>query len=244
MTDPAPARLLLIDDDRKLVRLLTSYLQSQGFEVGAAYDGAEGIARIRAEEWDLVVLDVMLPRVDGFGVLRQLRECSAVPVLMLTGRGAEDDLVTGFEGGADDYIPKTTSARELTVRIRALLRRAALREQEEGRINSGPQQSIEVGTLSLNPEARRVLVAGAPVSLTSLEFELLAALMKNRGRVRSREQLMNEVQDRKFDSFDRSIDVHIASLRRKLGDDSRSARFIRTVRGIGYVLVDPERASP
>jgi DNA-binding response OmpR family regulator len=163
---------------------------------------------------------------------------------MLTGRGAEDDLVTGLEGGADDYIPKTTSARELTVRIRALLRRAALREQEEGRINSGPQQSIEVGTLSLNPEARRVLVAGAPVSLTSLEFELLAALMKNRGRVRSREQLMNEVQDRKFDSFDRSIDVHIASLRRKLGDDSRSARFIRTVRGIGYVLVDPEQASP
>jgi DNA-binding response OmpR family regulator len=232
-------RVLLIDDDRKLARLLTDFLQSQAFEVSVAYDGAEGLHKARTEPWDLVVLDVMLPRIDGFEVLRQLREFSQIPVLMLTGRGAEDDLVAGLQQGADDYLPKTASARELVARLQALLRRATVKAAEQQR--QSPEQPVElrVGALRLDPQARTVWVDGAELTLTGVECDLLATLMRHKGRVLSREHLSQDVRDRRFEAFDRSIDVHIASLRKKLGDDLRSARFIRTVRGAGYQLLDP-----
>jgi DNA-binding response OmpR family regulator len=232
-------RVLLIDDDRKLVRLLTDYLQSQAFEVGVAYDGAEGLSKARNEAWDVMVLDVMLPRIDGFAVLRQLREFSQIPVLMLTGRGAEDDLVAGLQQGADDYLPKTASARELLARLQALLRRATVNADERRKLSPDRQPELRVGSLRLDPNTRGVWVDGTALALTGVEFDLLATLMRYKGRVVSREQLSQDVHERRFATFDRSIDVHIASLRKKLGDDLRSARFIRTVRGAGYQLLDP-----
>ena len=228
-------QLLLIDDDRKLVRLLTSYLQSQGFDVSAAHDGAEGLALARSQSWDLIILDVMLPAIDGHAVLSQLRRHSRTPVLMLTGRGTEDDLVAGLEGGADDYLAKTASSRELVTRIRALLRRASsTRENAADR----ETEHLQVGPLALHCAARSAHLDGKSIALTSVEFDLLLHLMRHKGRVRSREQLLREVRNRELESFDRAIDVHIASLRRKLGDDSRASRFIKTVRAAGYLFID------
>ena len=235
----ALARILLIDDDRKLVRMLAEYLEAQGYVAAAAHDGAEGVARARAEAWDLIVLDVMMPKVNGFEVLRMLRETSQVPVLMLTARGGDEDRIHGLEGGADDYVPKTASSRELLARIRALLRRAAATAPV-------PSQSREIvaGELRIDSASRRATLRGAPLVLTPVEFDLLLAMARYRGSVRSREQLLEQVRDREFEAFDRSIDVHVASLRRKLGDDPRMPRYIRTVRTVGYMLVDAEAAVP
>jgi DNA-binding response OmpR family regulator len=236
----AVPRILLIDDDRKLARMLGEYLEGQGFSVAAAHDGAEGAERARAEPWDLIILDVMMPKVNGFEALRLLRASSQVPVLMLTARGGDEDRIYGLEGGADDYVPKTASSRELLARVRALLRRAALR------IGAEPERDkeLQVGRLCLDIAARTAMLAGAPVPLTPVEFDLLLALARYRGRARSREQLLEQVRDREFEAFDRSIDVHVASLRRKLGDDPRLPRYIRTVRTVGYMLVDPDADAP
>jgi len=235
----ALARILLIDDDRKLVRMLAEYLEGQGYVVAAAHDGAEGVARARAEAWDLIVLDVMMPRLNGFEVLRVLRENSQLPVLMLTARGGDEDRIHGLEGGADDYVPKTASSRELLARIRALLRRAAVAAPA-----AEPLREIVAGELRIDSAARSATLRGAPLILTPVEFDLLLALARYRGNVRSREQLLEQVRDREFEAFDRSIDVHIASLRRKLADDPRMPRFIRTVRTVGYMLVDADSAAP
>jgi len=234
----AAARILLIDDDRKLLRVLAEYLEVQGYVVAAAHDGVEGVARARAESWDLIVLDVMMPSVNGFEVLRLLRQTLQLPVLMLTARGGDEDRVHGLEGGADDYVPKTASSRELLARIRALLRRAAMAPAAEQ-----PRQ-IAIGDLCIDSAARSVSQGGVPLSLTPVEFDLLLALARYRGSVRSREQLLEQVRDREFAAFDRSIDVHIASLRRKLADDPRAPRYIRTVRAAGYLLVDAQAAAP
>jgi DNA-binding response OmpR family regulator len=237
--DPATkARILVVDDDRKLARMLGEFLHAHGYNVATAHDGSEGIERARAEAWDLVVLDVMLPRVSGFEVLKLLRNDSQVPVLMLTARGGDEDRIYGLEGGADDYVAKTASSRELLARIRALLRRAA---------NAGPatpvsESAVAVGNLRIDPAGRIASLGGRTLPLTPVEFDLLLALGRYRGTVRTREQLMEQVRHREFEAYDRSIDVHIASLRRKLGDDPRLPRFIRTVRAAGYVLVDPDPA--
>jgi DNA-binding response OmpR family regulator len=223
-------RILLIDDDRKLTRLLGDLLAQQGFEVDAVYDGAEGIRRAQAGGWHLIVLDVMLPALDGLSVLRHLRTLSNVPVLMLTGRGAEDDRVAGLEQGADDYLPKTCSARELLARIRAILRRSAADA-------SRAAAAITLGSLQINRAAREVRLNGTGVELTAVEFELLLALAGRPGEVCTREQLLEEVRDREFTGAERSIDMHIAALRRKLGDDPRAPSLIRTVRSAGYLLV-------
>ncbi len=229
------ARVLIVDDDRKFVRLLSGYLNSHGLEVGAAFDGAEGLAQARANSWDVIVLDVMMPGVDGIEVLRQLRGFSRVAVLMLTGRGAESDQVAGLEAGADDYLPKTSSANHVLARIRALLRRSAVVVELAHKAADVPLERIVVGQLQLDPEARRLWIAEQPVALTSVEFDLLGYLMSHSGRVRTREQIMEQVQDRRFETFARSIDMHISSLRRKLGEHG-VAHYIQTVRGVGYLL--------
>ncbi|MBL6751775.1 MAG: response regulator transcription factor [Nevskia sp.] len=226
----AVARLLLIDDDRKLSRMLAEFLGSHGFSVSLAHDGAEGAERARGESWDLILLDVMLPCQDGFETLRRLRAFSQVPVLMLTARGGDEDRIHGLEGGADDYVPKTASSRELLARIRAVLRRTA-------HLAAAPP-AICVDGLSIEPAARAASLDRQPLALTPVEFDLLLALARRKGQVCSREQLLEQVRDRQFEAFDRSIDVHVASLRRKLGDDPRAPRFIRTVRAAGYLLVD------
>ena len=227
----AHPRLLLVDDDRKLTRLLGDYLQPQGFTVEAVHDGAEAIARLKSERWDLVVLDVMLPSLDGFSILRHLRAVSDVPVLMLTGRGGDEDRIAGLDAGADDYLPKTASARELLSRIRAVLRRTA------GATRASPV--LNAGALQLDQGSRQARLGARSLELTPAEFDLLSVLVKHAGQVCSREQLLEDVRDREFTGVERSIDVHIAALRRKLGDDPKAPQWIRTVRAAGYLLSAP-----
>ena len=228
----APVPILIVDDDVKLCRLIREYLEPLGYQVTTAHTGPDGLAAAAREPFSAVILDVMLPGMNGFDVLRNLRAQSNVPVLMLTARGEEADRIVGLELGADDYLPKTFSTRELLARLRATIRRSSVtRTQGESR-----EAGIIVGELRLDPEARRAVLRGQEVPLTAIEFDLLMSLAKAAGRVRTREQLLNEVADRNFDVFDRSIDVHISSLRKKLGDDSKSPRFIVTVRSAGYML--------
>jgi DNA-binding response OmpR family regulator len=231
-----PVPILIVDDDVKLCRLIRDYLEPLGYAVTAAHTGPQGLEAAANGQFSAVILDVMLPGMNGFDVLRGLRAKSNVPVLMLTGRGEEADRIVGLELGADDYLPKTFSTRELLARLRATIRRSsATRAQEESR-----EPEVAVGELRLDPESRRALLSGQTLALTAVEFDLLLSLARAAGRVRSREQLLDEVADRNFDVFDRSIDVHISSLRKKLRDDSKSPRFIITVRSAGYMLRKPE----
>ena len=237
MTGDGKTRLLVIDDDKKLCRLIRDYLESMGYEVEAAHTGPDGLEKAQSGHYQAIILDVMLPGMDGFEVLKQLRHTSAVPVLMLTSRGEEPDRIVGLEIGADDYLPKTFSTRELLARLRAVTRRAtraAPAAQPEG------EQEIVVGNLRVNPASRVALLGDEPLALTPVEFDLLAALARARGRVKSREQLLEEIRDRNYDVFDRSIDVHISTLRRKLGDDAKEPRYIRTLRSAGYMLINPD----
>ena len=229
-SDTSQARLLVIDDDTKLCRLVKDYLETMGYEVALAHTGPEGLDRALNEEFHAILLDVMLPGLDGFEVLRRLRAASNVPVLMLTGRGDEADRIVGLEMGADDYLPKTFSTRELLARLRAVIRRSVATAAES------PSAQITFGDLAIDPSTYIATLSGQALPLTRVEFDVLKSLASARGRVRSREQLLLEVADRDFDSFDRSIDVHIASLRKKLGDDPRAPRYIETVRGVGYVM--------
>ncbi len=233
---PGRIRLLMIDDDKKLCRLVGDYLAPLGFDVTPEHDGAAGAERAvnAADGWQAVILDVMLPSLDGFEVLRRIRKTSDIPVLMLTARGDETDRIVGLEVGADDYLPKTFSTRELLARLRAVLRR--------GTRAAAPLAEIVVGPLRVQPEARLALLSDQPLTLTPVEFDLLSSLAKARGRVRTREALLDEIRDRNYEVFDRSIDVHISSLRKKLGDDAKNPRFIRTLRSAGYMLTDPASA--
>jgi DNA-binding response OmpR family regulator len=238
---PGRTRLLMIDDDRKLCRLVSTYLEPLGFEVIPIHNGPDGVERATAagEIWHAIILDVMLPGMDGFEVLKRIRARSHVPVLMLTARGDETDRIVGLEVGADDYLPKTFSTRELLARLRAVLRRTALSASAQPGKESPPTELV-VGPLRINIDARSAVLDTQPLALTPVEFDLLASLAKARGRVKSRENLLDEIRDRDYDVFDRSIDVHISSLRKKLKDDAKSPRFIRTFRSAGYMLVAPD----
>ncbi|GAA5128216.1 response regulator transcription factor [Luteolibacter yonseiensis] len=227
-------RLLVVDDDRKLAGLIRDYLMPMGYEVELRHTGPEGLAEALAFPYEAVILDVMMPGMDGFGVLRELRKKSDVPVLMLTALGDEADRIVGLELGADDYLPKTFSSRELLARLRAVTRRA--------RVRPGNDLPVELcaGALRLCEETHTVVLGEQVLDLTALEFAILTALLKSKGRVKTRERLIEEVSERRFDVYDRSIDVHVSSLRKKLGDDAKNPRFIRTIRGIGYSLHEPE----
>ena len=229
-------RLLLVDDDEKLCRLLGDYLRPLGYEVDAVHDGKTGLARARTGGYDAVILDVMVPGMSGFDLLRELRRTSDVPVLMLTALGDEVDRISGLEIGADDYLPKTFSTRELLARLRAVLRRSAARAAAAPDTLPAP---VVVGPLWIDPAARTAALGDRPLTLTPVEYDLLLSLARAAGRVKSREQLLLEAADRDFEAFDRSIDVHISSLRRKLGDDPRDPTFIETVRSAGYRMRKP-----
>lgn len=235
-TEDGPLRLLVIDDDRKLCRLLRDYLEPMGYVVEMAHTGPEGLELARRERFAAVLLDVMLPGLDGFEVLKALRRDSDVPVLMLTARGDEADRIVGLELGADDYLPKTFSTRELLARLRAVIRRTHAPLAAE----VGADPEIVVGDLRVNPAVRVAVQGDQPLSLTPVEFDLLHSLMRARGRVKTREQLLEEIRERDYEVFDRSIDVHISALRKKLGDDPKNPRYIRTVRSAGYLLIRPE----
>jgi len=232
-----PTRVLVIDDDRKLCRLIRDYLEPMGYAVSAAHTGPDGVEKATGESWHAVILDVMLPGLDGFEVLKQIRRRCDVPVLMLTARGDEADRIVGLEIGADDYLPKTFSTRELLARLRAVSRRAS-RVASTDDDESPPE--IVVGKLRINPAARVALLGDQLLALTPVEFDLLASLARAPGRVKTREQLLEEIRARNYDVFDRSIDVHISALRKKLGDDPQTPRFIRTLRSAGYMLINPD----
>ena len=187
----------------------------------------------------------MMPEMDGLEVLRRLRATSTVPVLMLTGLGEEADRIVGLEMGADDYLPKTFSTRELLARLRAVIRRSRVTAARSVSADKTTDEApVVVSGLRIEPSSRNATLDGVPLSLTAVEFDLLLALARTPGRVKSREQLLLEVADRDFEAFDRSIDVHISSLRRKLGDDAKSPRWVQTVRSVGYRLMKPEPETP
>jgi two-component system response regulator CpxR len=216
-------RILVIDDDVELASLLGEFLKREGFDAEFAHDGRTGLDRALRGGYDLVVLDVMLPGIDGFEVLRRLRGSSKVPVVMLTARGEDVDRIVGLELGADDYMPKPFNPRELGARIRAVLRRVEPRPQS-GR--------VEVNGVTLDPGAREVFCDGRRVELTTIEFDILEQLMRAAGRVLSRDQPAEALYNRKSTPFDRAMDMHISHLRRKLECGDRV--LIKTVRGVGY----------
>jgi DNA-binding response OmpR family regulator len=248
VSDSAEAQrtsVLVVDDDRKLCRLIKDYLEPLGYDVATANTGKEGLEKALSGKFDAVILDVMMPEMDGLEVLRRLRAASNVPVLMLTGLGEEADRIVGLEMGADDYLPKTFSTRELLARLRAVIRRSRVTAARSLPASETSEEApVVVGSLRIEPSSRNVTLHGVSLSLTAVEFDLLLALARTPGRVKSREQLLLEVAERDFEAFDRSIDVHISSLRRKLGDDAKSPRWVQTVRSVGYRLMKPEPEAP
>jgi DNA-binding response OmpR family regulator len=235
------SRLLIIDDDTKFSRLLGDYLRRFGYVVDTAQDGRQGLEKAGHGNYAAIILDVLLPGMTGWDVLRELRKHSDTPVLMLTALGDEPDRITGLEIGADDYVPKTFSMREVLARLRALLRRSAITNRAKADI---PAEPITVGELCMDPAARTAIFGGRELQLTAHEYDLLLALAVAHPRVKTRDQLLMEVAERDMEAFDRSIDVRIAALRKKLGDNARAPRIIETVRSVGYRLrapgVEPE----
>ena len=215
-------KILVIDDDVELCGLLREFLQREGFQVDVAHDGKAGLEKVSKDAPDLIVLDVMLPGMDGFEILRRLRQQGRIPVLMLTARGEDVDRIVGLELGADDYLAKPFNPRELAARIRAILRRMEPRPADS---------RVEVNGVTLDPGSREVVQDGKHVDLTTVEFDILEHLMRSAGRVLSRDALMEALYNRKATAFDRSMDMHISHLRRKLEGERT---LIKTVRGVGY----------
>ena len=236
MENQAEKRILIIDDDTKLCRLVKDYLAPFGFAVEAAHTGGEGLEKVRNGNHDAIILDVMLPVMDGFTVLKQIRVFSNVPVLMLTALGDESDRIVGLEIGADDYLPKTFSTRELLARLRAVTRRSLISAKQ----NKADTEEIRAGEIYINSATRNAKIGGELLVLTALEFDLLFCLARSAGRVLDRDKLLDEIAGRSYDVFDRSVDVHISSLRKKLGDDPKNPRYIKTIRSVGYMLVPNE----
>ena len=234
-------RILVIDDDMELCDLLQDYLEGEGFTIDAVHRGDLGVEAATGQACDLVVLDVMLPGLNGFDVLRKIREVSRVPVIMLTARGEDIDRIVGLELGADDYLPKPFNPRELVARIRAIQRRQEVSPGAYG-TKSRTQAEYRVGDIALNATNRTVRQNGEAVELTSVEFSLLETLLAQAGNIVSREELVAQVLGRQLSAYDRSIDVHVSALRKKLGHSYQQTERIRTVRGIGYLYSLPEKS--
>lgn len=234
--------LLVIDDDIELCELLTDYLVPEGFEVSTVHDGETGARQALAGNYDLIILDVMLPGLNGFDVLRKIRAGSSVPVLMLTARGDDVDRIVGLELGADDYLPKPFNPREMVARIKAIQRRTAPQDINHDPASTGGVISTEIcaGDIKLNPATRSVFSGANKVALTAVEFSILYQLLTKVGQVVPRDELAQVVLGRKLEMFDRSIDVHISSIRKKLGHDRDSREKIISVRGVGYQFL-PEK---
>lgn len=218
-------RILVIEDDAELCGLMVDYFMQHGFQIEAVHDGRTGLARALEGDHSLIVLDVMLPVLDGFEVLRQLRKRRATPVIMLTARTAQPDRITGLNAGADDYLPKPFGPEELLARIRAVLRRA-------GHTDASEAQTVEIGGLALNPQTREVRYGGQAMEITSIEFDILELLVRSAGRTVTRDELSVVLHQRPATPYERSLDVHISHLRKKL--EGAGGCSIRTVRGAGY----------
>ena len=236
--ESAAGRILVVDDDAELCRLVARFLGAEGYAVQAIHSGAEGIEHALSGDYDLVVLDVMLPEMDGFEVLRRIRTKSSMPIMMLTARGDDLDRILGLEMGADDYLPKPFHTRELSARVRAILRRA--NSTNAGVSPSGG--SIRVGDMELNAGARTARCGNEALSLTTVEFDLLQRLLRSAGSVVGREELTRDVLGREFSPFDRSIDTHVWSLRKKVGNAQDGRERIKGIRGVGYLYALPNRS--
>jgi two-component system OmpR family response regulator len=224
-------QVLLIDDDAELVGMFSEYLEQEGFRVACAHDGETGAREALSGHFAIAVLDVMMPRMNGIDTLRRIRAASRMPILMLTGRGDDADRILGLELGADDYVTKPCTPRELTARVRAILRRT------QNASNDGPGITLTVGKLTMLPEQRRATWEGSPLDLTSTEFNLLEVLARNAGRPVSKNDLSEQGLGRPLARFDRNIDVHLSSLRHKLGTLSDGRSCLQTVYRLGYQLI-------
>jgi len=230
-----PMRILLIDDDVELCHLLAEFLSGEGFQIESAHDGRAGLEKASTPGFDAIVLDVMLPEINGMDVLRLIRQQSDTPIIMLTARGEEMDRIIGLEIGADDYLPKPCNPRELVARIRAVLRRTSSRA-----VSSTGGDIINIDQIECRLKSREVLENGKPVELTAKEFDILAALMKSAGEVVSKASLSEQGLGKRLGPYDRSLDVHIGHIRKKLSPLSNGISRIRTVRGVGYMFVRGE----
>jgi len=228
-------RVLVIDDDVGLCELVEEYLGPEGYDVEATHNGERGIDRALSNEHSLVILDVMLPGMHGFDVLRRIRAKSRIPVLMLTARGDDVDRIVGLEIGADDYLPKPFNPRELVARIRAILRRT----QPDEALAGGTRESLVVGDIEMDTSTRAVHRSGEAVELTAVEYDLLERLLRSAGQIAKREELVKEVLGRELSPFDRSIDMHVSNLRKKLGHQLNGMERIKTIRGVGYIYATP-----
>jgi two-component system response regulator CpxR len=229
--------VLVVDDDRELCQLIAQYLAPEGYDVETVHDGASGVARALSGEHAMVVLDVMLPDMQGFDVLRRVRLTSGVAILMLTARGDEQDRILGLEMGADDYLPKPFNPRELGARIDAVLRRT----RPDAPAGAAAPEHTAIADVTMDIGSRSVRRGGELVDLTSVEFDLLAIFLRSAGQVIPRDELVRAVLKREFSPFDRSIDTHVSNLRRKLGPTEEGLERIKGVRGIGYLYVTPYR---
>lgn len=223
-------RVLIIDDDEELCELVSEYLTVEGFETECVHDGESGLKQAGSGDYDLAILDVMLPKMNGFDVLRNLRESSTVPVLMLTARGDDMERIVGLEIGADDYLPKPFNPRELVARLRAILRRVSAENGDE----SVPDK-LNVDDLEISAASRSAKLDGSEVALTSVEFDLLLALVSEAGKIVKKEDLSEKVLERSLSPYDRSLDMHISNLRKKLGMRGDGGERIKTVRSVGYI---------
>lgn len=230
-------KILVVDDEMGVVRLVRTYLEGAGYEVVVAYDGAEALHVFHIEQPDLVILDLMLPQIDGLDVARAMHRSSRVPIIMLTARVEEGDRLVGLELGADDYVIKPFSPRELVARVRAVLRRTAPVET-----STAVSEIIAAGDIRLDMGRRQAALKGRPLTLTTLQFDLLSTLARQPGRVFTRLQLLDAVQGESYEGFERTVDAHIKNLRKALGDNPRRQRYILTVRGVGYKLAEGDDA--
>jgi DNA-binding response OmpR family regulator len=223
-------KVLIIDDDEELCELVSEYLTVEGFEISCVNDGAAGLEAALSGEYDMAILDVMLPKMNGFDVLRSLRETSKLPVIMLTARGDDMERIVGLEIGADDYLPKPFNPRELAARLRAILRRTVADGGDDA-----SNEVVEVDDVRLSPASRVASLAGTELNLTSVEFGLLHELLRDAGKVVKKEDLSENVLERKLSPFDRSLDMHISNLRKKLGVRADGSERIKTIRSVGYI---------
>ncbi len=221
-------KVLIIDDDEELCELVSEYLTVEGFEIESVNDGEAGLKAALSGDYEIAILDVMLPKMNGFDVLRNLRGTSKLPILMLTARGDDMERIVGLEIGADDYLPKPFNPRELAARLRAILRRTADTDEETS-------EKLNVDGIQLSTAARTVVLDGKPINLTSVEFELLNQLLKEAGKIIRKEELSETVLERKLSPFDRSLDMHVSNLRKKLGQRADGSERIKTVRSVGYI---------
>ena len=223
-------KILIIDDDEELCELVSEYLTVEGFDIACVNDDETGLERALSGEYDMAILDVMLPKMNGFDVLRNLREESKLPVIMLTARGDDMERIVGLEIGADDYLPKPFNPRELAARLRAILRRTTIVEDgDEG------QEKLDIDGVQLSPASRVAVRDGEELNLTSVEFGLLHELLRDAGKVVKKEDLSETVLERKLSPFDRSLDMHISNLRKKLGARGDGSERIKTIRSVGYI---------